>query len=88
MTWGYVGFHNLDLPLYDYYGLVWRAPLGRTGPALLPRPDGPWLASVLAALNPDLVALESPKAPATAPPGYRYVPIPGDSGRSGLIRDL
>ncbi|MHB8996080.1 MAG: hypothetical protein ACYC63_12610 [Armatimonadota bacterium] len=82
---GYVGFYNLDLPVYDYYGLVWRTPARALSQPLTIHMREDLLQRMIALCQPTMILTEGGKAPATTPAGYRWVPMPEVTGRVAFI---
>ena len=77
---GYVGYYNPKVRLYDYWGLVWKAPTRLLAEPLFPGPLGPGGREMARGLQPTVILLESTRAPERPLPGYHYLSIPRDTG--------
>lgn len=68
---GYVGYHNLDRPVYDYLGLVWPTDLDEMAAIGLPLTGGALVHWAAARLRPRWIALTGPELLRNGvPPGY------------------
>lgn len=84
---GYVGYYNLERRVVDYCGLVWRAPADLLRGAMGPDMGARRVTSVVAALQPDILAVHISNAPDAPPAGYTQSGVPGLGDYQILVRE-